>query len=52
MIFRVNNKLVEINQRDYITDTDYYLAIMNVLRKVNFPVNSIHARSNIPNLIK
>ena len=51
MISRVNNKLVEMNQNDYLNDTLYYLAIMNVIRKSKFPVNSIHSRSNIVNLI-
>jgi hypothetical protein len=41
MIFRVNNKLIEINKHSFNTDKEFYESIMNIMGKIT-NVATIH----------
>jgi len=52
MLFRdVNNNLVEINRKDYYSDTEYYMALLNQ-KEVKFIPKEIVMKEKIESIIK
>jgi len=55
MIFRVNNKLIEINKQSFNTDKAFYESIMNIMGKItNAPTisNHVYTSTKISELLK
>ena len=51
LIRDVNNNLVEINRKDYYSDTEYYMALFNQ-KEVEFIPKEIIMKEKIESIIK
>jgi len=51
LIRDVNNNIVEINRKDYYSDTEYYLAFLNQ-KEVKFIPKEIDMKKKIESIIK
>ena len=51
MIFRdINNNLIEINRKDFITDKEYYEYILNI-KNLSYEKKNINLQSKIKKII-